>query len=282
MSQYVAAPKTMTSGETMERATLVKYVSGGTVKYCDAGDTPMGYITNAVVTSGDPVAVHPIYNGGTFQVQAAGAITAGASVYTADNGEVNDSVSGVHVGIALTTSTAQGDIIEVMAIPQQGGLIYSSTAASTAVTNTTTETAFDTAVTIPAGALQAGDVIRIRFQGIATATNSTDTLAIKAYIGTVEVYAIAAIDVADDDIFSGDVEVVVRTVGATGTCVAFGHGVTDAQTTGAEATSKASQTLNTTIANSVAVKATWSVANAGNSCRLDIMNVELLRAGIGA
>lgn len=282
MSQYVAAPKTMTSGETMERCTLVKFVSGGTVAYCDAGDTPMGYIANAVVTSGDPVAVHPLFNGGTFQVQAAGAITAGASVYTADNGEVNDNPSGVHVGMALSTATAQGDIIEVMAIPQQGGLLYSSVAASAAVTNTTTETAFDKSLTLPAGALQAGDVVRIRFQGIATSTNSTDTLTIKAYIGATEVMAIAAVDAANSDVFVGYCEVVIRTVGATGTCVAMGTGITDAAATAMGALYKASQAIDTTAANSVAVKATWSVASASNSCRLDILTVELLRAGIGA
>jgi hypothetical protein len=66
----------------------------------------------------------------------------------------------------------------------QGGVIYRSLAASTALSNTTTETMFDKFATIDANTLTAGSVICIRYQGIATATNSTDTLAIKLYIAT--------------------------------------------------------------------------------------------------
>jgi hypothetical protein len=278
MSQYTAGPKTMTSGETMSRCRLVKY-SSATVVYCDAGDEPMGVITNAVLTSGDAVAVHPLTAGGTYQVTALAAVTAGAKVYTQANGMVDDNPTGVYVGIALSAATALNDIIEVMYIPRAGGLLYASTAASTAVTNTTTETAFSTAFTLPAEVLNAGDVVRIRFQGIATATNSTDTLTIKAYIGATEVMAIAAVDAVNDDIFVGICDVVIRTAGASGTCVAMGTGITDVSATAMGALYKASQAIDTTAANSIAVKAKWSVANAGNSCRLDILSVELLRAG---
>lgn len=155
----------------------------------------------------------------------------------------------------------------------------SSVAASTALTNTTTPTKFSTQKTIKADSLRAGDIVRVHFQGIATATNSTDTLAVKLFIGTVEVMAIVAVDVADGDIFAGECDVVIRTIGASGTCVASGSGGIGA--TGI-ATSKrcfkASQAIDTTVDNAVAVEGTWSVANAGNSCRLDILSVQVLRA----
>jgi hypothetical protein len=41
-------------------------------------------------------------------------------------------------------------------------------------------------------------------------------------------------------------------------------------------TNLASTAIDTTVAQVVNVTATWSVANAGNSCRLDVMVVELL------
>ena len=44
-------------------------------------------------------------------------------------------------------------------------------AASTAVSNTVTETLFDNFITIPANSLGVGSLVRLKWQGIATATN---------------------------------------------------------------------------------------------------------------
>ena len=167
-----------------------------------------------------------------------------------------------------------------------GGLLYASTAASTAVSNTTNETMFSTFATIPANTLIAGSVIKVRYQGIATATNSTDTLAIKLYIATATtagsvvgtaLISAAALDVADNMTFRGEALVIVRTAGASGTLVA------DAtyKTTAAEGTHTtkyditASKAVYTTVAQYVGVTATWSVASSSNSCRLDVIAVEL-------
>ena len=167
-----------------------------------------------------------------------------------------------------------------------GGLLYQNVAASTALSNTTTETMFSTFATIPANTLIAGSTIKIRYQGIATATNSTDTLAIKLYIATVTtagsiagtaLISAAAVDVANNDTFRGEAVVCIRTAGASGTLVA------DAtyKTTAAEGTHTtkddftASTTIDTTVAQYVGVAGTWSVASSSNSCRLDILSVEL-------
>jgi len=167
-----------------------------------------------------------------------------------------------------------------------GGVIYRNVAASTAVSATTSETFFDKYATIDANTLKAGTVLKIRYQGIATATNSTDTLAIKCYLATgivagsitgTALISAAAVDVANNDTFSGEATIIIRTAGASGTLVASGL----YKTTAAEGTATmkdditASTTVDTTVAQYLGVSATWSTNNAGNSCRLDVIAVEM-------
>jgi len=164
--------------------------------------------------------------------------------------------------------------------PSPVGMVhYTNTAASAAVTASSTETLFSTFATIPANSLRPGSLIRIRWQGIATATNSTDTLAIKAYIGGLTgtlLFTHVATDVANDNVFQGDYEVILRTVGASGTMVGCGWGKSIPAAEGT-ATFKddilASTAIDTTVDKVVGISATWSSTNAGNSCRLDFLRV---------
>lgn len=162
-----------------------------------------------------------------------------------------------------------------------GGLVYANTAASSAHTNTTDAALFDKTYSIPANTLVAGSVVKIRFQGIATATNSSDTLTIKLMIGGVSGTALltgTATDVADNNIFCGEFTLVVRTSGASGTCVGVGsHSDVPAASGTAVPVYEilASTTIDTTAAQQIGVWADWSVANAGNSARLDILTVEI-------
>lgn len=160
--------------------------------------------------------------------------------------------------------------------------LYVNTAASTAISNSTVEALFSTQYSIPANTLVAGSLIKVRFQGIATATNTTDTLAIKLYIGGLAgtaLISIAATDVANNDVFTGEYELIVRTAGASGTMAGVG---TFKSIPAAEGTMTvkddilASTTLDTTAAQVVGVSATWSVASASNSVRLDFMRVQIL------
>ena len=168
-----------------------------------------------------------------------------------------------------------------------GGLAYSNAAASAAVTTTATETLFDTKYSIPANTLKAGTVLKVRFQGIATATNAADTLAIALKIGSTDaappvggttLISIPATDVVNNDVFTGEFELICRTAGAGGTMVGVG---TFKSIPAAEGTMTikddilASTSVDTTAAQLLAVSATWSSANAGNSCRLDFMRVEI-------
>jgi hypothetical protein len=163
-----------------------------------------------------------------------------------------------------------------------GGLAYSNTAASSAHTNSTDEALFSTNYSIPANTLKAGTVIKVRFQGIATATNSSDTLTIKLYLGGLAGTAIltgTATDVVNNNIFAGEATIVVRTAGASGTFVAVGThtDVPAASGTAAHDITEitASTTIDTTAAQVIGVGADWSAADPGNSARLDILTVEI-------
>mgnify|MGYP003393190716 CR=1 FL=1 len=160
-------------------------------------------------------------------------------------------------------------------------MAYSSVAASAAISNLTAETAFDKTYSIESNSLKAGDVIRILAQGTATATNSTDTLDFQLRLGTADIFATGAVDVADGDIFYIQADIVIRTIGASGTFVGAGitaNGVPGTVT--GRPRFKASTALDTTADISVNCSATWSVASASNSCRLDILNVQVLPAAI--
>jgi hypothetical protein len=162
-----------------------------------------------------------------------------------------------------------------------GGVVYSATAASTALTASSTETLLDTSYSIPASTLVAGSVIKIRFQGIATATNSTDTLTIKLYIGGLSGTAVltgTATDATNNDIFTGEALIQIRTAGASGTFVSVASGnIVPAATRVAVPVFQmtASTAIDTTAAQVVGVGAKWSTTSGSNSCRLDMMVVEI-------
>lgn len=160
-------------------------------------------------------------------------------------------------------------------------LLYNMDAAGTAHTNSTTETALGS-YSLPANTLFTGALLRIKYQGIATATNSTDTLLVKLYIGGLSGTALltgTATDVADNNIFMGECDITVRTVGAAGTFTASGsHSDVPAASGTAVPVYEitGSTAIDTTAAQVIAVGADWSVASTSNSCRLDRFSVELL------
>jgi hypothetical protein len=160
-----------------------------------------------------------------------------------------------------------------------GGVVYRNVAASTAHAASTTETLFDTSYSIPANTLKAGSVIRIKFQGIATATTA-ETLLVKLYIGGLTGTALltgTATDPANNDIFVGEATVVIRTIGASGPLVAMASGnIVPAATRVAVPVYQitASTTIDTTAAQVVGVGADWS-GSGSNSARLDILVVEI-------
>lgn len=99
-------------------------------------------------------------------------------------------------------------------------LLYSQVAASTAITGATeTSTAFDQYYTVKANALEAGSVIRGRAWGKYTATTGSETHTLALKLGSVALFTSTNLDPANDDYWEIDFEIVVRTVGASGTMV---------------------------------------------------------------
>ena len=219
---------------------------------------------------------------GVFRfTKATGAVAVGQILYyDAANDRCSTDAAGVPAGKAVAAQLSADTTVDVAINETDGGsqVANVAVAASTALTASSTETNFDNSVvTIPANTLRVGDVIRVRAQGICTATNSTDTFTAKIKLGSTVILSTGAVDVANNDIFYLEADAVVRTIGSSGTVVAAG-----VQALGAEGTvtakpgKLASATADTTGAITLAVSGQWSSTSAGNSCRLDVCNIEIL------
>jgi len=277
MSQFVETPtRVFKAGAAIGKYLRVGFSSSKLAK-AGAHELELGTLEDEAFADGDLRSVRLRTAQGTRKMVASGAISADVKVYGDAAGKVSATANGRFIGYALEATTADGDIFEVLPVESGDELLYDNVAASAAVTNTTTETDFDKSYSIPANTLKAGDVIRVTAQVIATATNSTDTLAIKLKLGSTVLATSGALDVANDDICVVAATIVIRTAGASGTLVACGF-----ITIGVEGTSTvkafklASTAVDTTVAQVLKASATWSVANAGNSCRLDVLAIERL------
>jgi hypothetical protein len=162
-----------------------------------------------------------------------------------------------------------------------GSSKFVNTIPSTAVASTTVETLFDQNYSIPANTLKAGSVIKISYQGIATTVVGSDTIVSKLYIGGLSGTALQTCTATAPNasgIFAGEMTLVVRTAGASGTFVGDGT-FTKVPNVAGTATrvdqSIASTAINTLAAQVVGVSCTWNTTNA-NSCRLDVLRVEIL------
>lgn len=139
----------------------------------------------------------------------------------------------------------------------------------------TAEAAFASSYTIPASSLTAGDVISFLAVVTTPTTVSTDTLTARVRLGGLagtQIVTSGAVDVANADVWFVKGQIVIRTVGATGTMVAAGQEILDAPGTATESWVLQSAAVNTTTALDLVVTAEWSTTNA-NVARLDVLNV---------
>lgn len=253
----------------------MKINSSGEAAIAGAGEDDVGVAASGY-SAAEYGTVRLRKSSGTTVMIASGAISVGASVYPAASGKVSATKIGRRRGICLTAASADGDQIEVLEVEDNAGVVFADAMVATPanISSTASETDFATTISIPAGLLQAGDVIEVDFGCKATGTNSTDTFTYKVYVGGSVVLATGAVDLADGDAGCGRVSAVVRTTGATGTMVSDGTSVLK---TTASATSLDSATLDTTGAVVVKVSATHSSNNAGNISELRALNVRVVR-----
>lgn len=179
----------------------------------------------------------------------------------------------INAALTTTRGVSSGTALKV------GGLAYSNTAASTAITGATeAETNFDVSYSLPANSLTAGAVVRIRAQGIHTATTGAETHSILLKLGSNTVVSKAAVDPANNDVWVIDATLVCRTAGASGTVV--GAGLIGTGASGSAALTGwalASLTVDTTQALTVAVAIDRQAgATDADSARLDVLTVEVM------
>ena len=146
------------------------------------------------------------------------------------------------------------------------------TAASSTITNTTTETAFSTTFSIPANRLRVGSVLRLRARASVSSGDGTDTLTLRARLTNAAGTLLGegpAVDVTNGggDVGDIDLEMIVRTLGGGGTMMTSGKIglLTAVKSTG----SAGAVTIDTTAANVLVITAQWSAASASNIVAMD-------------
>lgn len=153
------------------------------------------------------------------------------------------------------------------------------TAASSTITNSTEETAFSTTFSIPANRLRVGSVINLRARASVSSGNGTDTLTLRARLtnasGTL-LGAGPAVDVTNGggDVGDIDLQLVVRSIGASGTVMSVGKiGLLTAVTsTGSSGVA----TVDTTAAITLVITAQWSTALTSNVVALDGGSLQII------
>lgn len=276
--------KTFEIGEDVVAYRAVKFDStAGTVSYADAGDRIDGWTQrDADDSDGDRVTVALRNKPGTQKAMLATSCSVGDKLYSAADGKLSTSVAGDAQAIALEAATADGDIIEVSALPTTGSgsaLLYSNTAASSALANSNAATDFSLSHSLPANSIQAGDVYRISGSVFVSSAANNDAIAIDVEFGGVDVVEVASTNATTNDYIDFECEVFIRTIGASGTIVSRGAasvaGADGTTTLRAEGTQ--STALNTQAAALIAVEGTWDVADVNSSCRLETLKIERLR-----
>ena len=103
--------KAFNAGVALASFRRVKLNASMQAVYAGVGEDNFG-ITQQDVNSGDNVSVALESPGRTYKVTASGAITKGSLIYADLNGKVSATVNGTPLGVALETTTADGDVFE--------------------------------------------------------------------------------------------------------------------------------------------------------------------------
>jgi len=117
MSQFTEGNhKAFTPGAALGQYTRVK-ISAGKLALAGVTDLEIGVVTRPTFTTTDPpVDVYLRTSAGTTPMVAAGAISAGATVYTAANGQISSTqaTGALKIGICLDGASGAGAVCEVL------------------------------------------------------------------------------------------------------------------------------------------------------------------------
>jgi hypothetical protein len=277
------------SGAKPFMGSAISYGSGGYCNTLTAGQRFAGFCVETIQDKDKASADGARYIdviGGTFV--AALSITVavtdiGARVYATDDNAFTMTQAGAstYIGRIIGLDSSSRAIVLCQTHDVVGEYSYGLVAAGTAVSNTVTRTAL-ASYTLKAGTLRAGSRIRVRGQAIATSTNSTDTwlLDIGGAVGgtPAALCSSSAIDAVNNDIGFFDLNIDIRTIGASGTLVVAGHYCKTPAALDTAVTKPfflASTTIDTTADFVLGMYCTWSVASASNSARADQFDVDV-------
>jgi hypothetical protein len=140
-TQVEVGNKTFTASEALAAFRRVKLssASGTAVEYADAGDEHIG-MTQTAAASGALVTVRLRTAEGTLKGTAKTSFAAGAVLYGADDGKIDDASNGSSIGTAVNAASADGDVCEF--IPAG---VKSTTAATVSIADAGAFTAQTTA-----------------------------------------------------------------------------------------------------------------------------------------
>lgn len=253
-------------------------ISSQTVSFSVNEVANIGTVYLCDTTAGDITATLPAAasnTGKVITIKKTDATANGKVVIDANASELIDGALTFVLYRLYDQVTLQCDGTGWQIIGAKPSLLFAQVAASSAITGTLTETAFDQSFSIAANTLRAGDIIEINSWQRATSTNSTDTFKIKGYIGSTALFDTGALDLANDDISVSRVLIQFRTVGASGTLVAWGmSNIGTLQSTSVKSFYLASTAVDTTAALALTNKVTVSTTSGSNSIRQDGMTIE--------
>jgi hypothetical protein len=187
---------------------------------------------------------------------------------------------GQYVNSASGQAAAYNNIASPARFVNMNTLIKALTADGSSIVNTTTETLFAPAITLPADTLRVGSIIKVTARGEGGTNGGPPTLTLRVRLngtsGPHLFFSAKVISTGFD--WRLETEVTIRTIGASGTYVAQGWSAVDeSPITGTWfVLRKESNAIDTTSANTVSVTGQWSIAHADNTTLMTNWTVEVL------
>lgn len=205
----------------------------------------------------------------------------GGSLLVTDSTTSVSNVTRLRLGAGAAVSNAGGGEADVTF--SSGVLVYSNTSvpAGNTIANSNSETAFASSYTIPANALVAGSIVRLKLYGVYGTTIVGPTIRGKVKLGATVVAdtgSVTSVAGVTNGGWWAEVFFVCQTAGSGGTVEAQGYAeFSTAATTGLSVNTPntAAIAIDTTATQAITVTIQWGTADAANTITLREMTVEI-------